>query len=435
MQTDELAIGAIGAAPVRPEGTEVPRLLAIPAPTRLKDHLHRWGPLPSRHDLLAEIERSGLRGRGGAGFPTATKLAAVRREGRRLLSRQRPVVIANGSESEPVSMKDRALLETAPHLVLDGLVAAAEAVEADWGIVCVKHSYSSTLAAVERALSERAGRDPLVIQAQPVPDSYVAGEASSLANWMTNGKALPTLVPPRLSERGVDGSPTLVDNVETLANVALIARYGAGWWRSVGATDDPGSALVTVSGAIERPGVYEIPVGLALAELLAWAQSAPPAAVLVGGYFGTWLTREQAASVHLSRTSLARYGASFGCGVVAVLDASTCPLAEVARVARWLAGQSAGQCGPCVNGLPAIAAAVEAITAGDRSGRAETAARRWAAMVDGRGACHLPDGAVAFVRSALDVFSDHIESHRRLGPCRSSAPPLLSLPARRGSWR
>jgi NADH:ubiquinone oxidoreductase subunit F (NADH-binding) len=415
-------------------GEGLPRLLLGGRPARLGDHLARWGRLPTSRDLVEEVGRSGLRGRGGAGFPTAKKLAEVRRAGGRLMSRRRPVVVANGTESEPASLKDRALLESSPHLVLDGVVAAAEAVGADWGVMCVKHTARTTIAAVERALAERGTADPIPLELQAVPDGYVTGEASALVNWLTNGVAKPRIVPPHASERGVDGSPTLVDNVETLANMALIARFGAEWWRELGTADDPGSALATVSGAVTRPGVYEIPLGLPLANLLAWAGSLPPSAVLVGGYYGTWLTGEQAMSACLDRADLGRHGASLGCGVVAVLGADTCPLAEVVRVTRWLAGQSAGQCGPCTSGLPAVAGAVEAVRAGDRMGNAEHAARRWSSMVEGRGACKLPDGAVRFVRSALDVFSGHVELHRRLGPCRPSAP-VLSVPAGYGAWQ
>ena len=193
--------------------------------------------------------------------------------------------------------------------------------------------------------------------------------------------------------------------------------------------------LVTLTGGVARTGVYEVAFGTELGWLLSAAGSGPAAGVLVGGYFGTWLTPGQLDGTALSRASLGRLGASPGCGVVAVVPLSGCPLAETARVADWLAGQSAGQCGPCANGLPAIAGALRELVDGDPSGLAAARVHRWSAMVRGRGACKLPDGAVGLVLSALDAFGPHLEEHRVHGPCPGTAQaPVLPVPARRG-WR
>jgi NADH:ubiquinone oxidoreductase subunit F (NADH-binding) len=194
--------------------------------------------------------------------------------------------------------------------------------------------------------------------------------------------------------------------------------------------------LVTLSG-VERPGVYEIPLGTTLRELLRSAGAHNVAGVLVGGYFGTWLTPRQAAMVDLSADSLKAMGAGLGCGAVAVLTHDSCPVAELARVARWLANQSAGQCGPCVFGLPAIADAVEHMaTTRDRDGRAQSSANRWSAMVAGRGACKLPDGALRFVSSGFTVFAEHIDEHAQRGPCAAAAgPPVLPVPRPEEGWR
>jgi NADH:ubiquinone oxidoreductase subunit F (NADH-binding) len=192
---------------------------------------------------------------------------------------------------------------------------------------------------------------------------------------------------------------------------------------------------VSLSGAVERPGVYEIPLGVDLGAILHHAGAGAPSGVLIGGYFGTWLPPAAITSIRLTRADLARAGGSLGCGVIAVLPSTACPLAEVARITTWLAGQSAGQCGPCKFGLPAIAEALNTIVAGDPSGRAESALRRWLPMVDGRGACRLPDGVNRFVTSALDVFGDHLEQHRRSGTCGADTTPLLPVPRRSGGWR
>jgi NADH:ubiquinone oxidoreductase subunit F (NADH-binding) len=388
-----------------------PRLLADRGP----------GPLVVPADLVAEVRRAGLRGRGGAAFPTAVKLDAVRRAAAG--GRRRPVVVANGTESEPLSAKDRALLLTNPHLVLDGVAVAAAAVGADRAHVCVKAG-NGTRVALERALAERPRRDDLTIAVVEVPPRYLAGEESSLINWIDRRRSLPTLTPPRPAERGVGRRPTLVDNVETLAHLALIARHGARWWSSVGTAEAPGTVLTTLGGAVRHPGVLEVAGGTSVAEVLARAGTpdlSTSSGVLVGGYFGTWHRPEEAGTVLL--------GPGTGCGAVAVLPGDVCPLVETARVARWLAGQSAGQCGPCVHGLPAIADALDDVVDGRPDQAGEVA--RLSDVVRGRGGCRLPDGAIALVASALSAFADHLVAHRA-GPCpHAGAAAVLPTP----SWK
>ncbi|HEX4806616.1 MAG TPA: hypothetical protein VFU94_12010, partial [Conexibacter sp.] len=172
--------------------------------------------------LVREVERAGLRGRGGAAFPTATKLEVVGH------GRRRAVVVANGSEGEPASSKDALLLAQAPHLVLDGLQLAAAATRAGDAILAIKGSAREAQSAVARALGERAaaGRDAVYVRVAAVPDGYVSGEESALTHLLSGGRAVPTAIPPRPFEKGVDGRPTLIQNVETLAHVALIARHG-----------------------------------------------------------------------------------------------------------------------------------------------------------------------------------------------------------------
>ncbi|MFI5041403.1 MAG: NADH-ubiquinone oxidoreductase-F iron-sulfur binding region domain-containing protein [Acidimicrobiales bacterium] len=425
MTTLDLPIPAPSAAALLPS-------LFPPAPAvKLAEHLAHFGPAPTRGaSLIDDVEAAGLRGRGGAGFPTAIKMRAVAAD-------RRPVVVANGTEGEPASAKDKTLMSTVPHLVLDGIVAAADAVGARDAVLCVERSASRCIRVLEQALAERgaARLDRVKIRIEATPERYVAGEASALVHWLNGGEAKPTFSLHHLSDAGVGGRPTLVDNVETLAHIALIARHGARWFRGVGTAGDPGSALVTVSGAAERPGVYEIPMGAHLASILAAAGVDPPAveAVLVGGYFGTWVPGRLAGDVTLDAASLGNVGATFGCGALAVLPAGACGLAEAARVTRWLADQNAGQCGPCVVGLPAIADAMDRLVAGDRSGRVEKDVHRWLGLINGRGACKHPDGAARFVESSLRAFHDDLVAHRHRGPCRPSAP-ILATP-RAGAWR
>jgi len=267
------------------------------------------------------------------------------------------------------------------------------------------------------------------------PSRYLTGEESALVHWLNGGDATPTFVPPRPFERGVAGRPTLVQSVETLAHLALIARFGAGWFRTIGHDTDPGSLLMTVSGDVTHPGVLEVAFGTPIATILGAAGARPDIqAVLVGGYFGTWLVASAAAVLNLDTASLARGGASLGCGALAALPAHSCGLAESARVARWLADQTAGQCGPCVHGLDAIAASMAMLVSGDRSGQAQHQLMRWLEMVKGRGACKHPDGAARFVESSLIVFADEIARHRQRGPCPDAGPAVLLVPPA-GPWR
>ena len=420
-----------GATPV--QAGRFPRLLPERfggEPASLEEHVTRYGQLPRgwdgrwREQLIAEVGRAGLTGRGGAGFPTARKLAAV------AAGRDAPVVVANGTEGEPASAKDKVLLACAPHLVLDGAVLAADMLGARQAIVVVHDAVREVVdsAATER---RRARLDRVKIKIMTGADRFVGGEASALVNWVAHGIPLPTATPPRVSECGLLSRPTLVQNVETLAHLALIARWGARWFRSLGTTAEPGSMLVTVIGAVRQPGVREIEIGTPVNEVLGLAggPAAPLGALLIGGYFGTWADPAVAGPLPFSAEGLSAVGGSPGAGLVAALPADVCGLAETARVARYLADESAGQCGPCVFGLGSIAGALADLTAARRyePGRL----RRWMAQTEGRGACHHPDGAVRMVRSALAVFGAEIDRHAQGWCCGRRPPGVLPVPLRR----
>jgi NADH:ubiquinone oxidoreductase subunit F (NADH-binding) len=345
-------------------------------------------------------------------------------------SRRGPaIVVANGTEGEPLSDKDRALLICNPHLVLDGVVAAASAIGATRAVIAIERGRAATVAAVKEAMAERPRMGP-PLEVVQTPNRYVAGQETALVRWINGGDARPVFGS-RPYEKGVDGRPTLVDNVETLAHIGLIARFGASWFRRFGTADEPGTFLVTVTGGVARPGVYELPVGAPLTGLLGQAGAHPLQALLLGGYFGTWAAGDEIADVTLSAAGLAPIGARLGCGVVVAIPHDVCAWAEVATVAKWYAAHSAGQCGPCLFGLADIAGAVNRILDGDPE--AEATAGRWADMVKGRGACQFPDGAAGFVSSAVRVFRQEIADHR-LGRCHRPYGGHLPAPGP-GSWR
>ena len=400
----------MSAVPAAESADALPRLLdgahADGTPVSLDEHLYRHGDVGRVDDLVRIVEASGLRGRGGAGFPTGTKLRAVASAG------GRPVVVANAAEGEPASGKDKVLLRHVPHLVLDGAELAASAVRARRVVVAVSERAPRELHTLRLAVRERPRRRGAPeLEVVAVSDGFVAGEETALVDRLNGGPGKPTFTPPKPYESGVDGEPTLVQNVETLAHLALVARRGAQWFRAVGTHDAPGSTLVTLGGAVERPGVYEIATGTRIGELVqqAGGPSEPLSAVLVGGYFGAWVGAENARDVQLAPPDL-------GAGVVHALPAATCGAVESARIARYLARQSAGQCGPCVHGLDAIAGALETLASRKQDASRARRIETWLRQVMGRGACRHPDGTVRFVESALRVFERELALHRQ-GRC------------------
>lgn len=431
-------------ADVQPPAPALPRLLSgirAHGPLTLDEHLAIHGSPPAIGGgrrrgreragmLIAEIERAGLLGHGGAAFPTAAKMRAV------ASARRRAIVVVNAAEGEPASRKDRTLVASLPHLVLDGAILAAEAVGADEVIVCACESAGAGIRSMARAIEERASaRSPRRpgLRLTTVPGHYVAGQESALVNYLNGGPAKPTFTPPMPFERGVRQRPTLVNNAETLAHAALIARYGGAWFRELGTPAQPGSALVTLSGPVAHPGVYEIEHGSSLSSLIRAGGGSPARlrGALLGGYAGTWVGAARLQDLALSNEHLAPHGASLGAGVVLLLSEHACPVAETARLARWLANQSARQCGPCVHGLGALATTLEELAGGIAQARVAQRVDRLASLIARRGACGHPDGALGPILSALACFQAEFADHAQHGPCDACARPAeLPLPER-----
>ncbi len=408
---------------VNDAGAGLPRLLPLVpgVPEDLRTHLARYGRPPrGNKGLIHAVEQAGLTGRGGAAFPVARKLAIVAR------ARSRPVIVGNGAESEPASGKDALLLRAAPNLVLDGLQLAAEAIGASEAHLYLHRGVSPE---VTRALYQRhaAGLDWLAVEITEAPPRFLAGQESALINRLGGGPAVPTFVPPRATERGLGGAPTLVQNVETLAHLALIARCGPHWFRALGTKSEPGSMLATVHTE-DRAQVVETELGIPLRALITQHDVQ---AVLIGGYHGTWLPADAIDTLTLDNQTLSQHGASVGAGVIAALPADRCGLVEAARVTRYLAAESAGQCGPCLNGLPRMAAAMAELAGPGHRKQVLADLERWAgprSVVAGRGACHHPDGTVRFVRSALTVFAPEIALHAHGHCSATNRTPFLPLP-------
>lgn len=333
------------------------------------------GPLtplavPDRVTLVNEVLASGLRGRGGGGFPTGRKLQAV-------IGRKR-IVVANGCEGEPDSHKDHVLLSRSPHLVFDGIQVARHAIDATEAVLCV-HEGSPLLPGLRQAAAPRGVR---IVE---VPRRYVASEESALVSFLGGGAAKPTVSPPRPTARGM-----LVDNVETLAHLAIVARIGAAAFRAGETT------LVTTPS-----GVHEVPVTTRLADLVAGP-------VLAGGYGGVWLSAARTDDLTVAEAP----------GVAVFRSPRECGVRDTASILAYLAAESARQCGPCMFGLPAIAADFAELANGGR--QALDRLRRRLPVVTGRGACAHPDGAVRMAASALDVFADDVTAHATGAGCTST---------------
>ncbi len=373
------------------------------APRLLGDAPNGYRPLASADDLLAEVDRSGLLGRGGAAFPLAVKLRTVRDNGR---AAGGAVVVANGEEGEPASVKDRWLLRNRPHLVLDGLRLASAIVGADRA--CVYVSDPESARSVEDAVCDDLG---VAVSVRLVDPGYVAGEETAAVRALNGGPAKPTDKPPRPFQEGVGGLPTLVSNVETLANLPYLQEHGAAAFRAQGTPLSPGTFLMTITGAGRPPGLYEIPHGLPFTELLALHGISPDhvKGVLMGGYFAGLLNRD-VLDATLDHETLRRLGSGLGAGAITVLT-DDCAVAVAASVLAYFDRENAGQCGSCFNGTAAMAAVAGALRDGVATSEDVTRLRRWSVMLRGRGACATLDAACNMAASLLGQFPHAVDRH------------------------
>lgn len=347
-------------------------------------------------DLVAQ---AGLAGRGGAAFDTATKLAAARDN--------RAMLIVNVCDGEPGAAKDGWIVQRHLHELIEG----ARLIAGDQPVRFAAHRGSATEVALRSA-----GLD--VVSA---PARYVSSEESSLVSLAHGGLARPMTKRAPFVFGGRDGAgrriqPTLVLNAETVWRIAQIAEHGPAWFRSFGTPQDPGPRLVTLTGHLARPGVLETEAGVSLAELLEAGGAADADAIVIGGLAGVFVTDAQARTLTWTTESLSSCGAGLGAGLIEVVDPARCPLDDVRQRLAYAAGESAGQCGPCMFGLPSLATAWQTMCEHPTPAAIDQLRTRLGLLV-GRGACHFPDGIARFVDSALRVHSGHLESHLAHGPC------------------
>jgi NADH:ubiquinone oxidoreductase subunit F (NADH-binding) len=371
-----------------------------------------YSKLDDADRLLAVVDLSGLLGRGGAAFPLAVKARTVRDNGRRCGG---AVVIANGEEGEPASVKDRWLLRQRPHLVLDGLRLAARMVEADRIYVYVSDPAAAATVEAALAVLDTDVFDGLGVSMVKVDPGYVAGEETAAVRVINGGPAKPTDKPPRPFEQGVAGLPTMISNVETLANLPFLLSHGSEAFRTQGTSTSPGTFLATITGGGKPPALYELPHGVAFTELLSvhGVSAEEVRGVLMGGYFAGLLNRDVLDET-LDHESMRRLNSGLGCGAISILT-DDCPVAVAASVMAYYDRENAGQCGSCFNGTAAMSAVTEALRDGVATEEDLARLERWSVVLRGRGACGTLDGATNIASSLLTAFpavvGRHLENH------------------------
>ncbi|MEJ7725423.1 MAG: NADH-ubiquinone oxidoreductase-F iron-sulfur binding region domain-containing protein [Actinomycetes bacterium] len=376
--------------------------------------------------VIDALEAAGLRGRGGAGFPTAVKWRTIRSAGS-----PTTYVVCNAAEGEPGTFKDRMILRNNPYQVLEGMAIAAEVTGAARAFLVIKRAFEREIATVQTALDEMRGADQL--GAVPLslvlgPDHYLLGEEKATVEVVEGGEPLPRVFPPYqvgLFARAGAANPTAMNNVETLAHVAGIMRYGSDWFRSCGTDTSPGTTVFTLSGDVDRPGVTEQPMGLtmrALVDDIGGGAAHGQVKAVIPGASGALLTSAQL-DTRLDFDSMRAIGSGLGSAGFVVYDDSACIVAAVLVFARFLAIESCGQCPACKQGTLAIAETLAKIERGEGSEPDLATLRSKCGTVTGGQRCALPTGATQLVRSALEAFPEEIEAH--LGhPC----PLPRSLP-------
>jgi NADH-quinone oxidoreductase subunit F len=370
-------------------------------------------------EILKEILNSGLRGRGGAGFPAGRKweIAAQVAETQRYL-------VCNAGEDEPGSFKDRTLIEYRPHLVLEGMILAARAIGASQAFLYVNETYSDCDSRFTEALheAEAAGYlGNLKVKVHRAPTVYVAGEDSAAVEVLEGKPPLPRQKPPYPATAGLFGKPTVVNNVETLANVPAILRNGASWFRSFGTPESPGTMLFCLGDEMANPGVYELPLGTPLRHLFevlggGLKSGQPLKAILPGGPSCGFLAAD-ALDVRLDPDSCRQAGSTLGCGVMRFYPEGTCMVEPALELAKFFARESCGQCPACRMETNMLTVLLERIQQGKGDASLFEQCQKILDFNRGKGYCALINMPGPPVMSAIHLFRSDFERHLEHGAC------------------
>jgi NADH-quinone oxidoreductase subunit F len=378
-------------------------------------------------DIIAKIKQSGLRGRGGAGFPTGLKWSFIPQD--------KPVakyVLCNSDESEPGTCKDREILRYNPHQLIEGLAIASYAMGATVAYNYLRGEYWEPFWACEQALAEaRAagllGKNILgsgidfEMHNHRGAGAYICGEETALMESLEGKKGFPRYKPPFPANIGLYGQPTTINNTETFASVPLIMEKGSQWFLDLGCPNSGGTKIFSVSGHVNKPGNYEVSMGIPFAELLEMAggmlNGAKLKAVIPGGSSMPVLPADIMMKTNMDFDSLVKAGSALGSGAVIVMDEHTCMVKALARISKFYMHESCGQCTPCREGTGWVSRLVDRIEAGaGKPGDLELLANV-AKNIEGRTICALGEAAAWPVAGFLKHFYDEFEYHIKHGKC------------------
>jgi NADH-quinone oxidoreductase subunit F len=377
------------------------------------------GYSPLTRDTLNEVSASGLRGRGGAGFPVGKKWRIAAET-----SADARYVVCNAGEDEPGSFKDRLLLEHRPHLVLDGMILAARAISAQHAYVYLNETYEKCRERMSAALEEARAAgfmEGVTVSIERAPTVYVAGEDSAALEVLECRPPKPRQKPPYPASAGLFGKPTVVNNVETLANVPSIVRNGASWFRQFGTPESPGTMIFCLGNEMNYPGAYELSLGTPLRQLFeitggGLRDGKKLKAILPGGPSCAFLTPDQL-DIPLDPESLKRAGSTLGCGVMRFYAEGACMVEETLRIAQFFAKESCGQCPACRMETTILSTMVERIHQGKSDAALFDQFQKIIDFNRGKGYCALINMPALPVMSALRLFRDEFEFHLRHGHC------------------
>lgn len=378
--------------------------------------------------IVEALKESGLRGRGGAGFPTGIKWDKVLNH--RVKERY---FVCNAGEHEPGTYKDRYLLKHAPHPLLEGCLIAAHTVMAKAAFIYINHEYREERECLEHAIAQAKAHGllgtnilgtgiDLSLEVFEGHGSYVAGEETAMLESMQGRPAMPRQKPPFYpTEFGLYGKPTLVNNVETLCHVPPILRRGGAWFSQVGTAKCPGTMLFSLSGAVKKPGIYEMPLGSPLRDLIEKHGGGVPGgrnvkAVFPGGPAFAMVTADQL-DLPMDFDSLKKAGTGLGSAGVIVVDDATCMVSQTLKFSNFFKAESCGQCPPCRIGTINLATIMTKVEQGEATQKDLDTLLQLCGFVKGTGYCTLVTGASVLVQSSVKLFLHEYEEHIALQRC------------------
>ncbi|MHB1050750.1 MAG: NADH-quinone oxidoreductase subunit NuoF [Bacteroidota bacterium] len=376
-------------------------------------------------EVIDEVKRSGLRGRGGACFPTGLKWSFMPK------GNEKPKYLAvNGDESEPGTFKDRQIFEFNPHLMIEGIIIGCYAMGITSAYIYIRGEYRKWIAMVDAALAEAYAKGYIGenilgsgystnIYTHSGAGAYICGEESALMNSVEGERGYPRVKPPFPAQKGLWGMPTTINNVETMSNIPLIINNGAEWYSKIGAAKHPGPILVGISGHVNRPGVYEVPTGVPLLTLInEYAGGVPNGkkikAVIPGGSSTMVLRGENLEGVCMDADSLKAAGSSVGTAGLIVMDEDTDIVRVLARIAHFYHHESCGQCTPCREGTGWLEKILHRFENGDARQEDVDMLVEVANQIEGNTICALGDAAAWPVQSFVKRFRDEFEKRVRV---------------------